>query len=78
MDKICESNRDCSENELCDSQISICVCSNGYQMDNSKKFCLPSTDNIGLNITTYDADEVTNVIPDQQLQLDTFKKVILK
>lgn len=78
MDKICESNSDCSENEFCDSEIGICVCSNGFQLDNSKKFCLPNTDNNGLNISGYDINEVTNVIPDQQIQLDTFKKVSKK
>lgn len=81
MDKICESNNDCTDNEICDSQIGICVCVNGYQLDDTKKFCL-STGNmglLGLNISGYDVDESNNGIPDQQqqqqLQIDTFKKV---
>jgi len=79
LDKICESNTDCSDNEFCDTPIGICVCSNGFQLDDTKKICVSNTANmgLGLNISGYDLDEVTNVIPDQQeqQQLETFKKV---
>lgn len=78
LDKICESNNDCTDNEICDSQIGICVCVDGYQLDDTKKFCSSNTGNIGLlglNISGYDVDESNNGIPDQQLQIDTFKKV---
>lgn len=84
MDKICESNNDCTDNEFCHTQIGICVCVNGFQLDETKKFCLPNTGNMGLlglgNISSYDVDELNNAIPDQQqqLQMDTFKKVIFK
>lgn len=78
MDKICESNNDCSDNEFCDPEIGICVCSNGFQLDDTKKFCLPSTVNMGLRLNTshYDLDEVNNaILEQQQQQLDPFKKV---
>lgn len=74
MDKICESNNDCMDNEFCDPQIEICVCSNGLQFDDTKKFCSSSTGTVGLNISSYDLEEVNNVIPEQQ-QLDTHKEV---
>lgn len=76
MDKICESNNDCADNENCDPLIGICVCSNGFQLDNSKKFCLSIVSNVGLglNISSYDIDDVNNIIPEQQ-QIDNFKKV---
>lgn len=76
MDKICESNNDCTENENCDSQIGICICSNGFQLDNTKKFCLSNTGNmeLGLNISSYDLDDANVVIPEQQ-QMDNLKKV---
>jgi len=80
LDKICKSNIDCSENELCDSLIGICICSNGFQLDDTKKFCSPimGTMELGLNNSSYNVDEVNNVNLDQQqeqLQLDTLKKV---
>lgn len=81
LDKICESNNgDCTDNEVCDLDIGICVCSNGFQLDETKKFCLSNTGTmgLGLNVSGYDIDEVNNVIPEQQQQqqqLDTFKKV---
>lgn len=77
LDKICESNIDCTDNEYCDSQIGICVCSNGFQLDNTKKFCLPNAGNmgLGLNISGYDMDVANNIIPEQQQQMDNLKKV---
>lgn len=80
LDKICESNIDCSKNELCDSLIGICICSNGFQLDDTKKFCVPTMETIelGLNNSSYDVDEVNNANTEQQqeqLQLDTLKKV---
>jgi len=79
LDKICESNNECADNEFCDFKIGICLCANGFQLDDTKKFCLSNTGTvgIGLNISGYDVDEVNNVIPEQQQQqqLDTFKKV---
>lgn len=76
LDKICESNNDCSDSEVCDSSIGICVCSNGFQLDDTKKFCLPNTGSMGsgFNISSYDTDEISN-INQQQQQLDTTKKV---
>lgn len=81
LDKICESNNDCRDNEYCDPQIGICICSNGFQLDDTKKFCLSMSGNIGLGLNTsgYDIDEVGNPVSDRQQQLqqqiDTFKKV---
>lgn len=78
LDKICESNNgDCTDNEICDLDIGICICSYGFQLDETKKFCISNTGTIGLglNISGYDIDEVNNVNPEQQQQLDTFKKV---
>lgn len=83
MDKICESNNDCTENEFCDSEIGICICANGFQLDNSKQYCLSTTGSMGsgLNSSGYDIiDEVNNISPEQlqqlqQPQLDTLKKV---
>lgn len=81
MDKICESNNDCGDNEYCDPQIGICICSNGFQLDETKKFCLSISGNIGLGLNTsgYDMDEMVNPVPEQQQQLqqqtETFKKV---
>lgn len=79
LDKICELNNDCAENEFCDTQIGICACSNGFQLDDTKKFCMPTTSNVGLglNMSGYDIDEINNIIPDQQ-QSDSYKKVIGK
>lgn len=85
MDKICESNNDCTENEFCDSEIGICICANGFQLDNSKQYCLSTTGSmgLGLNNSGYDTDEVNNITPEQlqqqqQPQLDTLKKVKVK
>lgn len=78
LEKICEVNNDCTDNELCDPQIGICVCSEGYQLDDTKKFCYSNTGNLGLesNTSGYDVDDVNNVIPEQQQQLfDSLKKV---
>ncbi|XP_026816295.1 dyslexia-associated protein KIAA0319-like protein isoform X1 [Rhopalosiphum maidis] len=77
LDKICEVNNDCSDNELCDPQIGICVCSEGYQLDDTKKFCYSNTGNLGLgsNISGYDVDDVNNAIPEQQQPFDSLKKV---
>lgn len=70
-------NNDCSDNEICDLQIGICVCSEGYQLDDTKKFCYSNTGNMGLgsNISGYDIDDVNNVISEQQQQFDSSKKV---
>jgi len=77
LEKICEVNNDCTDNELCDPQIGICVCSEGYQLDDTKKFCYSNTGNLGLgsNTSGYDVDDVNNVIPEQQQQFDSLKKV---
>lgn len=82
LDKICESNNDCSDNEICDSPIGICVCSDGFQLDDSKKFCVSNADSVGLGVNSsgYDVDEVSNAIPEQQQEqqpLETTKKVII-
>ncbi|XP_025410530.1 dyslexia-associated protein KIAA0319-like protein isoform X2 [Sipha flava] len=84
LDKICESNNDCTENEFCDSVIGICICANGFQLDNSKQYCLSTTGNMAsvLNNSGYDITDVANYISSeqpqqlQQSQLDTFKKVL--
>lgn len=83
LDKICESNNECADNEFCDFEIGICLCSNGFQLDDTKKICLSNTGTvgIGLNVSGYDVDEVNNVIPEQQQQqqqLDTFKKILVE
>jgi hypothetical protein len=86
LDKICESNNDCTENEFCDSVIGICICANGFQLDNSKQYCLSTTGNMAsvLNNSGYDITDVANYISSeqpqqlQQSQLDTFKKVNVK
>jgi len=77
LEKICEVNNDCTDNELCDLQIGICVCSEGYQLDDTKKFCYSNSGNLGLgsNTSGYDVDDVNNVVPEQQ-QFDSLKKVI--
>jgi len=79
LEKICEVNNDCTDNELCDTQIGICVCSDGYQLDDTKKFCYLNAGNVGLgsNTSGYDVDDVNNVIPEQQQQqqFDSLKKV---
>lgn len=80
MDKICESNIDCSENEFCDSSIGICICINGFQLDDTKKFCLPimATMDLGINNSSYNVDKINNVNVEQhqeQLPLDLLKKV---
>jgi len=69
-------NNDCTDNELCDPQIGVCVCSEGYQLDDTKKFCYSNTGNLGLgsNTSGYDFEDVNNVIPEQQ-QFDSLKKV---
>lgn len=70
-------NNDCTDNELCDPQIGVCVCSEGYQLDDTKKFCYSNTGNLGLgsNTSGYDVDELNNVITEQQQQFDSLKKV---
>ncbi|XP_050549172.1 dyslexia-associated protein KIAA0319-like protein [Daktulosphaira vitifoliae] len=71
LDKLCDKSTDCSENESCDPQIDICICSIGYQLDESKKFCIPMNSNIGLNNTGFIIDGVNDII-DQPL--NSFKK----